>query len=81
MASLKPVVNWMDIMKKLTVVGAILLGAATLSLSPVSLNWSPNQGVSVSQDKAYAVIGRPGTPGSVAGVARRTTRRAVRRRY
>ena len=68
-------------MKKLTVIGAILLGAATLSVSPVSLNWSPNQGVSVSQDKAYAVIGRLGTPGSVAGVARRQTRRAVRRGY
>ena len=68
-------------MKKLTVIGAILLAAATLSVSPVSLTWSPNQGVSVSQDKAYAEIGRPGTPGSVAGVARRQTRRAVRRGY
>ena len=68
-------------MKKLTMIGAILLGAATLSLSPVSLNWSANQGLSVSQDKAYAVIGRPGTPRSVAGVARRTTRRAYRRGY
>lgn len=28
---------------------------------------------------AEAVIGRPGTPGSVAGVARRSTRRMVRR--
>ena len=68
-------------MKKLIVTGAILLGAATLSVSPISLSWSPTQGVSVSQDKAYAVIGRPGTPGSVAGVARRQTRRAVRRGY
>ena len=68
-------------MKKLTLLGAILLGAATFSVSPVSLSWSPDQGVSVSQDKAYAVVGRPATPGSVAGVARRTTRRAVRRRY
>ena len=68
-------------MKKLTVIGAILLGAATLSVSPISLNWSPTQGVSVSQDKAYAVIGRLGTPESVAGVARRQTRRAVRRGY
>ncbi len=32
----------------------------------------------VSQ-KAAAVVGRPATPGSVAGVARRTTRRMVRR--
>jgi hypothetical protein len=66
-------------MKKLPVIGAVVLGAAILSVSPASLKWSPNQGVSVSQDKAYAVIGRPGTPGSVAGVARRQTRRAVRR--
>ena len=36
-------------------------------------------GTIVSQ--AQAVIGRPATPGSVAGVARRTTRRAVRRHY
>ncbi|WP_254026545.1 hypothetical protein [Mesorhizobium ventifaucium] len=28
---------------------------------------------------AHAVIGRPATPGSVAGVARRTTRRVIRR--
>jgi hypothetical protein len=31
--------------------------------------------------EAHAVVGRPATPGSVAGVARRTTRRAVRRTY
>ena len=68
-------------MKKLAMIGAIVLGAATLSMSPASLSWSPDQGISISQDKAYAVIGRPGTPGSVAGVARRTTRRAVRRGY
>jgi hypothetical protein len=30
---------------------------------------------------AQAVIGRPLTPGSVAGVARRTTRRTYRRAY
>lgn len=29
--------------------------------------------------EAYAVVGRPATPGSVAGVARRTTRRCIRR--
>lgn len=32
-----------------------------------------------SVKKAEAVIGRPMTPGSVAGVARRTTRRTIRR--
>lgn len=30
-------------------------------------------------EKANAVVGRPMTPGSVAGVARRTTRRTIRR--
>ena len=31
--------------------------------------------------QAEAVVGRPATPGSVAGVARRSSRRAVRRHY
>jgi hypothetical protein len=29
--------------------------------------------------EAHAIVGRPATPGSVAGVARRTTRRVIRR--
>ena len=66
-------------MKKVTVIGATLLAAAVLSASPISLNWSVEKGLSVSRDKANAEVGRPGTPGSVAGVARRTERRAVRR--
>lgn len=41
------------------------------SLLPTSL------GLFVSE--AHAVLGRPLTPGSVAGVARRTTRRVIRR--
>jgi len=32
----------------------------------------------VALDAAEARVGRPATPGSVAGVARRSTRRAVR---
>jgi hypothetical protein len=64
---------------KNAIIGATLLGTAIFSASPISLHWSAGQGVSVSQDKAYAVVGRPATPGSVAGVARRTSRRAVRR--
>jgi hypothetical protein len=65
-------------MKKVMVVGAIL-AAAILSAAPVSLNWSADKGLSVSQDKANAIVGRPATPRSVAGVARRTDRRAIRR--
>ena len=47
----------------------------TVDVSPAV--WQ--SGTVISQ--AQAVIGRPATPGSVAGVARRSTRRAVRRHY
>jgi hypothetical protein len=66
-------------MKKMSIVGATLMGTAMLSAVPVSLHQSQNKGLSLSLDSAYARVGRPATPGSVAGVARRTTRRAVRR--
>jgi hypothetical protein len=55
--------------------------AATLALAcaaPVSIGWAPQRGPSITVDRAEAVVGRPATPGSVAGVARRQTRRAVR---
>jgi hypothetical protein len=68
-------------MKKMSIIGATLMGAAMLCAAPVSLHQTQNNGVSLSLDRAYAVIGRPATPGSVAGAARRTTRRAVRRHY
>ena len=45
-------------MKKVMGVGAIL-AAAILSAAPVSLNWSADKGLSVSQDKANAIVGRP----------------------
>jgi len=54
-------------------VGALLVSAAV----PVSLQWSPATGPSFSIDRAEARVGRPATPGSVAGVARRQDRRAV----
>ena len=62
-------------MKRLTVLGAAL-GAALLCLTPVSLHWSPAGIVVISVDKADARVGRPLTPGSVAGVHRRVHRRA-----
>jgi hypothetical protein len=40
---------------------------------------STNGTVSIGVGAAQARVGRPLTPGSVAGVARRTTRRTVRR--
>jgi hypothetical protein len=42
-----------------------------------SVTWSPSSGLSLSIESAQARVGRPLTPVSVAGVARRTTRRAV----
>jgi hypothetical protein len=38
--------------------------------------WSP---VNLVNSEVEARVGRPATPGSVAGVARRTTRRSIRR--
>ena len=67
-----------NIAHKLTLIGETVVGAAVLSAAPISIKWSAEKTVSVSLDKAYAVVGRPATPGSVAGVHRRHTRRAVR---
>jgi len=55
-----------------------LLATAVFAVGAlVSPGWSPVSGVSVSIPSAQARVGRPLTPVSVAGVARRTTRRAV----
>ena len=67
-------------MKKLSVVG-ILLGTMVMCAAPVSIHWSPAQTLSLSVDKADARVGRPLTPGSVAGVHRRVHRRAYRHGY
>jgi hypothetical protein len=42
-----------------------------------SIQWSQSDGPVLSIERAQARVGRPATPMSVAGVARRTTRRAV----
>jgi hypothetical protein len=66
-------------MRKLALVVATVMGAVVFSAAPISVKWSAERNLSLSQDKAFAVVGRPATPGSVAGVDRRHTRRAVRR--
>ena len=66
-------------MKKMSMIGAALVGAMILCAVPISAQWSQQKGLSVSVDSAYARVGRPATATSVAGAARRTTRRAVRR--
>ena len=66
-------------MKKISVLGATLLGAAVLCAAPISLHLSQDKGMSLSADEAQARIGRPLSPGSIAGVHRRYERRAYRR--
>lgn len=66
-------------MKKMSMIGATLIGAAMLCAAPISLHQSQDKGLALSVDSAQARIGRPLTPGSVAGVHRRVERRAIRR--
>ncbi len=66
-------------MKKASLIGAVVVGAAILTAAPFSLHQSRDSSVSLSLGRAHAVVGRPLTPGSVAGVHRRGERRAVRR--
>ena len=62
-------------MKRLGTLGIIVTTALFCAI-PLTLHWSPARTVSLSVDTANAVIGRPLTPGSVAGVNRRVHRRA-----
>jgi hypothetical protein len=66
-------------MKKFSILG-IIAGAALLTATPLSLQWSQNH-VTLSLDSADARVGRPLTATSVAGVNRRVHRRAYRRGY
>ena len=70
-----------NVMKKISVIGATLVAAAVLCAAPISLHQTQDKGLTLSVDKARAVIGRPLTPGSIAGVHRRHERRAYRRGY
>jgi hypothetical protein len=72
------IIQWEKTMKK-AMIAAIALMCGTL----FSLDWSQQKGVTLllSPQSAQALIGAPRTPRSVAGVARRTTRRVVRRGY
>ena len=65
-------------MKKVSLL-AIIVGGALLAAAPFLLGWSPEKNVVLSLDRADARVGRPATPGSVAGVNRRVDRRTYRR--
>jgi hypothetical protein len=64
-------------MKQVSIKRTFLVAAVVASGVAGSVGWSQNDGLSLSIDSAQARVGRPLTPVSVAGVARRTTRRAV----
>ncbi len=64
-------------MKKISIRRALLATAFFAFGALGSVTWSPSNGLSLSIESAEARVGRPATPVSVAGVARRTTRRAV----
>src|SRR6516162_2214851 len=68
-------------MKKISVIGATLVAASVLCAATISLHQTQDKGLTLSVDKARARIGRPLTPGSVAGVHRRVERRGYRRGY
>jgi len=53
-----------------------VLGVGLVAAALVVDGWLP---IGLAVKDAHAVVGRPMTPGSVAGVARRTTRRTIRR--
>ena len=56
-------------MKKLAIIGTTLIGSMMLCAIPLSLHFSRVTVVSVALDTADARVGRPATPGSVAGGA------------
>jgi len=59
-----------------TITMTCILLAAGFVLDGTVAPWLPS---SLTVSEAHARVGRPATPGSVAGVARRTTRRRIRR--
>jgi hypothetical protein len=64
------------VMKKIGLKRVTLAAAVVVCGVSGSIDWT-SEGLSYSVETAQARVGRPLTPVSVAGVARRTTRRAV----
>src|SRR3974377_2244432 len=63
---------------KQTSIGKVAIATMTFACTALlSVGWSEQRGVSLSIESAQARIGRPLTPFSVAGVARRQYRRAA----
>jgi len=64
-------------MKQVSLRKIAIVASAFACTALLSFGWSEQGGVSLSVESAQARVGRPLTPMSVAGVARRQTRRAV----
>jgi hypothetical protein len=64
-------------MKQMSLATAVIAASTLACTTLLSFSWSEQRGVSLSVESAQARVGRPLTPVSVAGVARRQTRRAV----
>jgi hypothetical protein len=64
-------------MKQVSLRKIAIAASAFACTALLSFGWSEQGGVSLSVESAQARVGRPLTPMSVAGVARRQTRRAV----
>ena len=64
-------------MKQVRLRKAAIAVSVVACATMLSFDWTEQKGVSLSVDSAQARVGRPMTPGSVAGVNRRHGRRAA----
>jgi hypothetical protein len=64
-------------MKQMRLTKLAIAGSTVACAALFSFSWSEQRGVSLSVESAQARVGRPLTPMSVAGVARRQNRRAA----
>jgi hypothetical protein len=68
-------------MSRIRLCKAAIATATLASAALFSFGWSEPSGISLSVESAQARVGRPLTPVSVAGVARRQNRRAAYQYY
>jgi hypothetical protein len=64
-------------MKQMSLITGVIATSTFACAALLSFGWSEQRGISLSVESAQARVGRPLTPVSVAGVARRQNRRAV----
>ena len=64
-------------MKRMSLTTGVIAASTFACAALLSFGWSEQRGLSLSVEKAEARVGRPLTPVSVAGVARRQNRRAA----